>query len=117
MTVDVWSGDEGFPIITHGRTLTSSISARDALTAIAQYAFLASLFPVILSIEIHCDLAQQEKLVDILRETMGERLVVCRLDGGVGEVDKLPSPWELRGKVLLKVRGIECGGGRELMVS
>lgn len=84
----------------------------DALAAIAQYAFLASSFPLILSLEIHCDLAQQEKLVEILKETLAERLVVTRLDGGVGEVDKLPSPWELRGKVLLKVREIEDSAGR-----
>lgn len=102
-SVDVWSGDDGSPVITHGRTLTSKIPARDALAAIAQYAFLASAFPVILSIEIHCDTAQQDRLATIFRETLGDKLLDRRIDDGTGEIEQLPSPWQLRGKILLKV--------------
>lgn len=103
--MDVWSGDDGFPVITHGRTLTSKILASDAIAAIAQYAFLASVFPVILSLEVHCDVVQQERLVEIFRTTLGDRLLDKRVDrdAGVGEIEHLPSPWELRGKVILKV--------------
>lgn len=99
--MDVWSGDDDSPIITHGRTFTSKISARDALLAIAKYAFLASPYPVILSLEIHCDLVQQEKLVVVLKEALGSALVSERL-WGLG--DAIPSPEQLRGKILLKVR-------------
>lgn len=102
--VDVWSGEDDSPVITHGRTFTSKISARDALLAISQYGFLASSYPLILSLEIHCDFIQQGKLVEILKETLGERLVVQRIDGSEGELEKLPSPFELRGRVLVKVR-------------
>lgn len=104
--MDIWTGDPD-PIITHGRTLTTSISARAALVAIAQYAFLASPYPLILSLEIHCDQAQQDRLVGILEETLGERLLrepVGIAARGEGVEERLPSPCELRGRVLIKVR-------------
>jgi phosphatidylinositol phospholipase C delta len=103
-TVDIWSGEDDSPIITHGRTLTTKISARDAIQAIARYAFLASSYPIILSLEIHCGVIQQDKLVEELIEAFGDRLVVERIDNEKGEeILRLPSPEDLRGKVLLKV--------------
>lgn len=104
--MDVWSGDEDSPVITHGRTFTSNISARDAIQAIAKYAFLASSYPVILSLEIHCGIAQQDKLVAVLVEVLGDRLLAARIEGDEGVTTKLPSPEQLRGKVLIKVRDL-----------
>lgn len=81
------------------------MSARDAIEAIAKYSFLASNYPVILSLEIHCGVAQQDKLVAVLIEALGDRLVVARIDHEEGsDILKLPSPEDLKGKVLLKVR-------------
>ncbi|GAA5905492.1 phosphatidylinositol phospholipase C [Sporobolomyces salmoneus] len=102
--LDVWDGDDGTPIITHGLTLTSKIPARTVLQAIAQYAFLASPYPVILSVEVHCEVDQQDKLAEIMKETLGDRLVSQRLDEMEGEVEKLPSPMDLRGRFLLKAK-------------
>ncbi|CEQ42345.1 SPOSA6832_04140 [Sporobolomyces salmonicolor] len=104
--LDVWDGDDGSPIVTHGLTLTSKIPARTVLQAIAQYAFLASPFPVILSVEVHCEVEQQDKLANILKETLGERLVSKRLDEMERDKDleRLPSPMELKGKFLLKAK-------------
>lgn len=104
--LDIWPGDDGFPIVTHGRTLTSKLTARDALSAIAKYAFLASPYPLILSIEIHCDPVQQDRLVEIFKETLGDRLLTERIDGKDGEIEVLPSPWDLRGKVLIKAKNL-----------
>jgi phosphatidylinositol phospholipase C delta len=104
--VDVWDGDDGEPIVTHGRTLTSKIPVRNILQAIAQYAFLASPYPVVLSVEVHCDLSQQDKLAVIFQETLGDRLVCKPLEQMEAdkEIEKLPSPADLKGKFLLKVR-------------
>ncbi|KAM0751272.1 PLC-like phosphodiesterase [Meredithblackwellia eburnea MCA 4105] len=105
--LDLWNGDSGEPIVTHGRTLTSSITVTEALTAIASYAFLASVYPVILSLEIHCDTPQQDRFVEILKRTMGDRLLTSRVgETKEGGVDVLPSPWDLRGKVLLKAKNL-----------
>lgn len=101
--VDVWDGDDGEPVVTHGMTLTSKIHVREILEAVSRYAFLASPYPVILSVEIHCSLEQQDKLVDIFKSVLGDRLVQQRLDSLDGDIEKLPSPLELKGKFLLKV--------------
>lgn len=106
LAVDVWDGDAQSPVITHGRTLTSSIPVRDVLSAINTYAFLASPYPVILSFEIHCSVEQQDALARILVDTLGDRLVREQVDGRTGEVERLPSPTELKGKVLLKAKNL-----------
>lgn len=102
--VDVWDGDDGQPIVTHGLTLTSKIGVQQVLEAISQYAFLASPFPVLLSVEIHCGLEQQDRLVDLLKSILGDRLVQGRLDAIDDDIEKLPSPLELKGKILLKAK-------------
>ncbi|GAA6033235.1 hypothetical protein JCM8097_003009 [Rhodosporidiobolus ruineniae] len=104
--IDVWDGDDGDPVVTHGLTLTTKLPVRTVLHAIAQYAFLASPYPVILSLEVHCELQQQDKLASILHETLGDRLVSKRLDEMEADkdVERLPSPMDLRGKFLLKAK-------------
>jgi phosphatidylinositol phospholipase C delta len=44
----------GEPVVTHGGTLTSSLSVRRICEAIDRYAFVSSQYPVIISGEIHC---------------------------------------------------------------
>ncbi|BGP42650.1 hypothetical protein JCM10449v2_006662 [Rhodotorula kratochvilovae] len=104
--LDVWDGDNGEPAVTHGHTLTSKIPVRNVLQAIAQYAFLASPYPVVLSVEVHCELDQQDKLAAILHETLGDRLVSKRIDEMEAdkELEKLPSPADLKGMFLLKAK-------------
>lgn len=53
------------PVVTHGGTLTSSVSVRSICHAINRYAFVSSDYPVIISAEIHCSVNQQKILVCI----------------------------------------------------
>uniref|UniRef100_A0A3B4Y0Z8 Phosphoinositide phospholipase C n=1 Tax=Seriola lalandi dorsalis TaxID=1841481 RepID=A0A3B4Y0Z8_SERLL len=55
--LDVWKGRtaEEEPVITHGFTMTSEISFKEVIEAIAECAFKTSPFPVILSFENHVD--------------------------------------------------------------
>ncbi len=71
--VDCWDGDDGEPIIYHGWTLTSKISFREVMQdAIKRYAFHASEYPLILSIENHCSIEQQDKMADHMRTILGK---------------------------------------------
>ena len=65
--LDCWDGDDGAPIIYHGHTLTTKISFRDVVQTIAESAFVASPLPVILSIENHCTIPQQQKMASIFK--------------------------------------------------
>jgi phosphatidylinositol phospholipase C delta len=100
LTVDIYDGDKE-PMITHGGTLTSKIPLRTICEVIAQNAFVTSPYPVIISAEVHCSLAQQDKIADIMRECFGEMLVDKRMEGHAAT--ELPSPEMLRHKVMLKV--------------
>lgn len=104
--LDVWKGRtaEEEPVITHGFTMTSEISFKEVLEAIAECAFKTSPFPVILSFENHVDsLKQQAKMAEYCRSIFGEALLIDPLDKyplqpGV----PLPSPLEMMGKILIK---------------
>ncbi|XP_036396616.1 1-phosphatidylinositol 4,5-bisphosphate phosphodiesterase delta-4-like [Megalops cyprinoides] len=102
--VDCWDGPNGEPIVYHGHTFTSKILFRDVITAVGNYAFKVSQYPVILSIENHCSVEQQRAMAQHLNQILGDKLLKTTLDGKVP--NGLPSPEELRGKVLLKGKKI-----------
>lgn len=101
LTVDCWDGDSE-PVIYHGRTLTSKISVREVLHAIGKYAFVASPYPVILSMEVHCCVEQQDLLAQILLDVLGPTFLSEPLPD-FNSSETLPSPEQLKYKVLLKV--------------
>lgn len=105
--MDIYDGDDGEPMITHGGTLTSKTAVRDVATAIAKYAFVSSPYPIIISAEVHCSIPQQKKLVEIFAHTFGASLVVAPIDEAHKEGDEikvLPSPEQLKGRILLKAK-------------
>lgn len=101
LEIDCWNGNDQQPIVNHGRTFTTSISFRDTIKVINQYAFCESPYPLILSLEVHCDREQQARMADIMIEEFGEKLVQQPLDW---ESTVLPSPEELKGRILIKVK-------------
>ncbi|XP_041663577.1 1-phosphatidylinositol 4,5-bisphosphate phosphodiesterase delta-4 [Cheilinus undulatus] len=106
--IDCWDGSDGEPIVYHGHTLTSKILFRDVISTLKEYAFKVSDFPVILSLENHCSVEQQTVMAQHLSQILGDTLLTTLLDGQVPQ--QLPSPQELKGKILLKAKKI---GGLE----
>ena len=104
-TVDVWDGSEGQPVVYHGRTFTSKILLSDALQAIHKYAFVASPYPLILSVEVHCDMPQQAIMAQQLKDILGSALVDKHLDPE-GAPDTLPSPEDLKYRILVKAKNL-----------
>uniref|UniRef100_A0A671V995 Phosphoinositide phospholipase C n=1 Tax=Sparus aurata TaxID=8175 RepID=A0A671V995_SPAAU len=106
--VDCWDGANGEPIVYHGHTFTSKILFKDVVNTVGNYAFKVSEYPVILSIENHCSVEQQRVMAQHLNHILGNKLLKSTLDGKapIG----LPSPEDLKGKILLKAKKI---GGLE----
>ncbi|CAG7989185.1 unnamed protein product [Penicillium nalgiovense] len=99
--IDCWDGADGRPIVSHGRTLTTSVLFADCITVINRYAFITCDFPLILSLEVHCNPEQQLAMVKIMKETFKERLVLEPL---MTNCQILPSPEDLKGRILVKVK-------------
>ncbi|XP_060582672.1 inactive phospholipase C-like protein 2 [Ruditapes philippinarum] len=97
--LDCWDGNNDEPVIYHGHTLTSKISFRHVIEAIEKYAFDTSQYPVILSIENHCSLKQQRVMVDHMTAIFGDKLYCGTIDE---KRVRLPSPEDLKGKILIK---------------
>uniref|UniRef100_A0A670YHH2 Phosphoinositide phospholipase C n=1 Tax=Pseudonaja textilis TaxID=8673 RepID=A0A670YHH2_PSETE len=104
LEVDCWDGSNGEPIVYHGYTFTSKIPFRDVVTTLEKYAFWVSHYPIILSIENHCSIEQQDIMAQLLKGILGERLLLNTIDELVPV--QLPSPEELKGKILLKGKKI-----------
>lgn len=102
--LDCWDGPGNEPVVTHGHTLTSKVPLRDVIQAIGKYAFVASPYPLILSLEVHTDLVQQDAIAEILRTVLGDKLLQYPLEGHSNST--LPSPQELIGKILVKAKNI-----------
>ncbi|GAB7336396.1 hypothetical protein MBLNU13_g09116t2 [Cladosporium sp. NU13] len=88
------------PRVLHGFTLTKEVLFRDVCQTVKDYAFASSDLPLIVSLEVHCTPLQQHAMVDIMEDTWGEYLLpVPDCDS-----DCLPSPDQLRNKILVKVK-------------
>ncbi|XP_074506481.1 1-phosphatidylinositol 4,5-bisphosphate phosphodiesterase delta-1-like isoform X4 [Sebastes fasciatus] len=98
--LDCWDGSDDEPEIYHGYTLTSKILFKDAIKAIKEYAFKTSDYPVIISLENHCSVEQQEVMAHHMSSILGSALVTSPL--GDGMPTDFPSPEELKGKFLIK---------------
>ncbi|KAJ8245941.1 hypothetical protein GJAV_G00261940 [Gymnothorax javanicus] len=108
--LDCWDGDKGEPVIYHGHTLTSKVPFKEVIHTIAEYAFKASPYPLILSLENHCSVEQQAVMAKHLRTILGEKLLSRPLNGQT--LQKLPSPEELKWRILLKGRKENFGAGK-----
>lgn len=105
--MDLYDGEHE-PVVFHGKTLTTKVPAREVCEAVMKYAFVTSPYPIIISAEIHCSVPQQELLANIMHEVFGEALVSAPIEGKPLS-GPLPSPEDLKGRILLKV-GIPTKG-------
>uniref|UniRef100_A0A8C1TGJ8 Phosphoinositide phospholipase C n=1 Tax=Cyprinus carpio TaxID=7962 RepID=A0A8C1TGJ8_CYPCA len=97
--LDVWDGPDNEPVIYTGHTMTSHIVFRSVIDVINKYAFVASEFPLILCLENHCSLKQQKVMFQHLKKILGDKI---HTDPPNLEDSYLPSPSDLKGKILLK---------------
>ena len=99
--IDCWDGPNDEPIVMHGRSLTTRISFLEVIKTINKHAFLASRFPLWISLEVRCSFATQANMAKMMMEVFGDRLVQEPLHK---DSDRLPSPSELEERILIKVK-------------
>ncbi|KAM6450135.1 inactive phospholipase C-like protein 2 isoform 1-T3 [Liasis olivaceus] len=107
--LDVWDGPDNEPVIYTGHTMTSQIVFRSVIDIINKYAFFASEYPLILCLENHCSLKQQNVMVQHMKKILGDKLYM-KLPNI--EESYLPSPEYLKGKILIKAKKLSsnCSG-------
>eukprot|EP00730_Choanoeca_flexa_P016287 TRINITY_DN7664_c1_g1_i1.p1 TRINITY_DN7664_c1_g1~~TRINITY_DN7664_c1_g1_i1.p1 ORF type:complete len:1148 (+),score=314.48 TRINITY_DN7664_c1_g1_i1:83-3526(+) len=110
--IDIWNGDDGEPIVTHGLTLCTQISFKLVVKAIAEYAFLNNPWPLILSFENHCNTEQMKKMAAYCKEYFGDRLQSEFLPGDGYDClpRELPSPQDLKYKIIIKNKKCKPSG-------
>jgi phosphatidylinositol phospholipase C delta len=96
----------GEPLVLHGWTLTAPVGFRAVCKTIRETAFLTSNFPIIVSLEVHADLEQQEVMVNIMKEEWAGLLIeeaheACNPD------ERLPRLDEMLNKILIKVKKVD----------
>lgn len=93
----------GEPLVLHGWTLTAPVGFRAVCKTIGETAFLTSKLPLIVSLEVHADLEQQETMVSIMKEEW-EGLMIDQAHEACDPDMRLPRLEELLGKILIKVK-------------
>jgi hypothetical protein len=91
------------PRVLHGHTLTKEVSFRSVCETIRDNGFVASSLPLIISLEVHASLEQQQIMVEIMRQTWAGMLVDLDAAQEIS-ISHLPSPDDLRNKILIKVK-------------
>lgn len=105
--LDCWDGP-GEPIIYHGWTRTTKIKFEDVVKAINEHAFVASEYPLVLSIEEHCSIDQQRQMARIFRDVFQDKLLTEPVEL---IADQLPSPTQLKGKIIIKHKKLSIADG------
>lgn len=99
--IDCWDGADGEPWVTHGRTKTQGISFLSIIKAIKLWAFRASEYPLIISLEVHCNPTQQRKMAEIMKKHFERWLILAPVST---PMYRLPSPEQLKHCILIKVK-------------
>jgi len=62
--LDAWDGRAGIPMVNHGFTLCVPVTFESCIETINEFAFVSSPYPVIVTIENHCNIENQGKQVE-----------------------------------------------------
>jgi phosphatidylinositol phospholipase C gamma-1 len=107
--IDTWDGPAGDPQVYHGYTLTSRILFREVAPIVVEHGFVTSKYPLILSMENHCSVAQQKIMANVF-ETEFRDLLVTDVDKSVAHKSgAYQSPEDLCYKVIIKHKKLLTG--------
>lgn len=111
--IDVWNGPKNKPTVKHGNTMTTAVKLKDVLATIKEHAFVVSPYPVIISIENHCSIKQQKVMAKYFWRIFGKMLFTGTTAEESGDGRELPSPEQLKYRIILKGRTLPCQNPNE----
>ncbi|OIS98097.1 PREDICTED: phosphoinositide phospholipase C 2-like [Nicotiana attenuata] len=99
--LDMWPNSSKDNVdILHGGTLTPPVELIRCLKSIKEHAFVASEYPVILTLEDHLTPNLQAKVAEMVTQIFGDMLFTC----GAECLSEFPSPESLKGRVIISTK-------------
>ncbi|KAK0603865.1 hypothetical protein LWI29_009546 [Acer saccharum] len=99
--LDLWpNSSKNDVLVLHGRTLTTPVKLIKCLKAIKEYAFSASPYPVIVTLEDHLTADLQAKVAQMITQIFGDMLYYSESEG----LKELPSPEELKYRIIISTK-------------
>ncbi|KAA0031829.1 phosphoinositide phospholipase C 4-like isoform X2 [Cucumis melo var. makuwa] len=99
--LDLWPNSEEDEIdVLHGRTLTTPVEFVRCLKSIKENAFIASPYPVIITLEDHLTPDLQAKAAEYIKETFGDMLFFPEAE----YLQEFPSPEELKYRIVISTK-------------
>ncbi|XP_022998188.1 phosphoinositide phospholipase C 4-like [Cucurbita maxima] len=99
--LDLWPNSEEDDIdVLHGRTLTTPVEFVRCLKSIKENAFIASPYPVIITLEDHLTPDLQAKAAENIKETFGDMLFFPEAE----YLQEFPSPEELKYRIIISTK-------------
>ncbi|KAK7311239.1 hypothetical protein RJT34_09249 [Clitoria ternatea] len=99
--LDIWPNASKDNVdVLHGRTLTSPVALIKCLRSIKQYAFVASEYPVVITLEDHLTPDLQAKVAEMVTQTFGDMLF-CPSSESLNE---FPSPESLKRRIIISTK-------------
>ncbi|ONK62501.1 uncharacterized protein A4U43_C07F4580 [Asparagus officinalis] len=99
--LDIWPNSTNTEVeVRHGRTLTTPAEFSKCVRSIRENAFVASPYPVIITLEDHLTPDLQAKVAQILIETFGEMLFYPKSES----LEEFPSPEDLKLRIIISTK-------------
>ncbi|XP_068474211.1 phosphoinositide phospholipase C 2-like isoform X2 [Phaseolus vulgaris] len=99
--LDIWPNASKNDVdVLHGRTLTSPVALIKCLRSIKQYAFVASEYPVVITLEDHLTPDLQAKVAKMVTRTFGDILFSPSSES----LKEFPSPESLKRRIIISTK-------------
>ncbi|KAL2539882.1 Phosphoinositide phospholipase C 2 [Abeliophyllum distichum] len=99
--LDIWPNSKKDSVnVLHGRTLTTPVELIKCLRSIKDHAFVASDYPVVITLEDHLTPDLQAKVAEMITQTFGDML----FSPGSECLKEFPSPESLKNRIIISTK-------------
>ncbi|KAL2227420.1 phosphoinositide phospholipase C 2-like [Sesamum indicum] len=99
--LDIWPNSRNDDVnVLHGRTLTTPVQLIKCLKSIKEHAFVASEYPVVITLEDHLTPDLQAKVAEMITQTFGDIL----FSPGSECLREFPSPESLKRRIIISTK-------------